>query len=125
MKEFKLSITHIKILETIDTLNKKSYYPLAEGVYKIIAGIMDEETLPFINEPTFGTLISFSSKKTCRYILALQRHGYIKKIYDQKSDNLYLVSTMLGSDAVIEFHKKHKKPFDKKKKQVKQTIVKM
>ena len=79
MKELELSITHIKIMETISSLNKKHYYPLSDGVYKIVAGIIDDETTSFMDEPTFGTLISFNSKKVCRYLLALQRHKYIKK----------------------------------------------
>ena len=71
MKELEICITHIKILETISSLNKKNMYPVSDGVYKIVAGIIDEETISLVDEPTFGTLISFGSKKVCRYLLAL------------------------------------------------------
>ena len=124
MKELEITITHIKILETISSLNKKNMYPLSDGVYKIVAGIIDEETLPLMDLPTFGTLISFGSKKVCRYLLALKRYGYIKKIYSKTKDNLYYATTNLGEDTLIAYRKKHKRPFVKKKRMVKETILK-
>ena len=108
MKELKIVITHIKILETISNLNKKHLYPVAEGVYKIIAGIVDSETKNYLDEPTFGTLLSFNSKKTSRFLLALQRHGYVKKIYAPQKDCLVYTTTQLGEDVVEKYRKKHK-----------------
>ena len=125
MKELKIVITHIKIMETISSLNKKGLYPLSDGIYKIIAGIVDSETNQYIDEPTFGTLISFNSKKTCRYLLALQRHGYIKKIYAPKKDKLVYVTTELGEDTIDKYRKKHKKPYVKKEKKVSEKIIKL
>ena len=55
MKELKLVITHIKILDTISNLNKRGLYPVSDGVYKIIAGVVDSETKNYLDEPTFGT----------------------------------------------------------------------
>ena len=124
MKELEITITHIKILETISSLNKKNMYPLSDGVYKIVAGIIDEETISLMDLPTFGTLISFGSKKVCRYLLALKRYGYIKKIYSKTKDNLYYATTNLGEDTLIKYHKKHKRPFVKKKRTIKETILK-
>ena len=124
MKELEITITHIKILETISSLNKKNMYPLSDGVYKIVAGIIDEETISLMDLPTFGTLISFGSKKDCRYLLALKRYGYIKKIYSKTKDNLYYATTNLGEDTLIKYHKKHKRPFVKKKRTIKETILK-
>lgn len=125
MKELKIVITHIKILETISNLNKRNLYPLSDGVYKIIAGIIDSETKNYLNEPTFGTLLSFNSKKTCRYLLALQRHGYVKKIYAPTKDRLVYATTQLGEDVVEKYHKKHKKPYTKKEKKIAETIIKI
>lgn len=124
MKELEITITHIKILETISSLNKKNMYPLSDGVYKIVAGIIDEETIPLMDLSTFGTLISFGSKKVCRYLLALKRYGYIKKIYSKSKDNLYYATTNLGEDILTSYHKKHKRPFVKKKRTIKETILK-
>ncbi len=123
MKELEICITHIKILETISSLNKKNMYPVSDGVYKIVAGIIDEETISLVDEPTFGTLISFGSKKVCRYLLALQRHKYIKKIYAPKEDCLVYVTTDLGESTLMNYHKKHKRPFIKKKRMIKKTIM--
>lgn len=123
MKELEICITHIKLLETISSLNKKNMYPLSDGIYKIVAGIIDDETVDLRDEPAFGTLISFNSKKVCRYLLALKRYGYIKKIYNKKNDNLYYVTTQLGEDTLIKYHKKHKKPFAKKTRKFKETIL--
>lgn len=125
MKELKLVITHIKILDTISNLNKKGLYPISDGVYKIIAGIVDAETKNYLNEPTFGTLLSFNSKKTCRYLLALQRYGYIKKIYAPTKNYLVYATTMLGEDTLEKYHKKHKKAYLKKDKKIKETIIKI
>lgn len=125
MKELEISITHIKILDTISLLNKRNMYPLSDGVYKIVAGIVDEETSSLMDLATFGTLISFGSKKTCRYLLALQRHKYIKKIYCQKKDCLVYATTELGEDTLFKYHKKHKKGYIKKKRTIKETILKM
>ena len=124
MKELEISITHIKILDTIYSLNKKNMYPMSDGVYKIVSGTVDEETASLMDLPTFGTLISFNSKKVCRYLLALQRYGYIKKIYSKSKDNLYYATTNLGEDTLIAYRKKHKRPFVKKKRTVKETILK-
>ena len=125
MKEFKIVITHIKILDTISNLNKRNLYPVAEGVCKIIAGIVDSETKDYLNEPTFGTLLSFNSKKTNRFLLALQRHGYVKKIYAPTKDCLVYTTTQLGEDVLEKYHKKHKKPYIKKEKKISQTIIKI
>ena len=123
MKELKLNITYFKMLDTIDYLNQMDCFPLPEGVYKIVGGIVDEETINYMDCPTFGTLVSFGSKKVCRYLLMLQRHGYIQKIFHRASNNLYLSITDKGKAALLTYHKKHKAPYIKKKREVKKTIV--
>lgn len=125
MNKFELIITHYKILDTINELNKRHMYPLSDGVYKIVAGIVDEETMDLTDLSTFGTLLSFGSKKVCRFLLALQRHGYIKKIYNQDTDKLYYATTMLGEEALRLYHKKHKRPYVKKQRSFKKTILKL
>ena len=125
MEELKISITHIKILITISSLNKKGLYPVSDGIYKIVAGIVDEETANYMDEPAFGTLISFNSKKVCRYLLALQRHKYIKKVYCPKKDTLVYATTETGEDEIARFNKRHKKPLVKKKRTVKETIYRL
>lgn len=125
MKELEISITHIKILETISELNKRNMYPLSDGVYKIVAGIIDEETMKLMDISTFSTLVSFNSKKVCRYLLALKRYGYIKKIYNKEKDNLFYITTQKGEEEILRFHKRHKRPFIKKQRKFKETILKI
>lgn len=123
MKQIELTITHFKILDTVRELNNKGMYPLSDGIYKIVAGIVDEETMDLMDLSTFGTLISFNSKKICRYLLMLKRYGYLNKIYNKNDDALYYAITNLGSDSLDKYHKKHKKPYIKKKRIIKKTIL--
>ena len=125
MKEIELTITHFKILDTVKELNSRDMYPLSDGIYKIVAGVVDEETMDLMGLSTFGTLISFNSKKICRYLLMLRRYGYLKKIYNKADDALYYALTNLGEDSLIKYHKKHKKPYIKKKRVIKKTILRL
>ena len=125
MKQFALNQTYCKVLLTISELNKLSYYPLNEGIYKILVGLNDDEVQPFKNLVTFGTLTSYSSKKICHLTLMLFRHGYIGKIYDSKTKKLYLRVTENGEKALMNFFDKHKKSFTKRKQKTISTIVKI
>lgn len=125
MKELKLTITHIKILHTIKFLNEQKLYPNQEGIFKILSGEKDEETESLMNCPTFGSLISYSSKKVCHYILALNRYGFVAKIFDRESKELYLTLTERGDLELFNYLRKHKNGYSKKKKNLKKTIVKI
>lgn len=124
-KELKLTPSHIKILKTISLLNSKHLYPLPEGVGNILKGKVDLETNQYQDLLTYSTLLSFSSKKICRYILMLQRYGYLDKIYDKKTDNLYLRTTEKGEAILFDYLKKHKNIFKKKSGVNKTLIVKI
>lgn len=125
MKSFKINITHFKLLDTINYLNMMKRYPLNEGVYKIVAGILDEETLQYTNCPTFSTLISFNSKKTSRYLSALEKNGYIHRVFDPNTNNLYLEICHKGKEALNLFHKRHGLDYPKKERKVEKTIVEL
>lgn len=122
-KIFTPSITHYKILETIRALNARDDYPLAEGVYKVLKGINDEETSAYRDLETFSTLISYSSKKISRCIMVLLRHGYLEKIFDPKTDELYLKITGLGIGDLTNYKKKTHRTFAKKQILSRRTIV--
>ena len=125
MKQFELNQTYSKVLVTISELNKQSYYPLNEGVYKILAGILDDETEPFSNLNTFATLSSYSSKKICHLTLMLFKQGLIGKIFDPNSKTLYLRITEKGEELLNSYFKRHKKTFAKRKSKAAPTIVKI
>ena len=124
-KGLSLTTTHFKILETVEFLNKQGYYPLAHGVRKILMGEVDEETLMFKEAPTYGTLISYPSKKISRYVMMLQRYHYLNKKYDPKTDKLYLMISELGTSSLLNYRKKHKLSYKKKKLSKEITIVKI
>lgn len=119
-KEFVPNITDLKILITVDYLNKLGYYPLPLGVLKILSGIEDEETLPFIQCPTFGVLTSFNSKKISRLVMMLTRYDYLGKTYDEKTNELYLEILQKG-EAYITYHLKNRK-LDLTKKTTKKKV---
>ena len=125
MKQFELNQTYCKVLLTISELNKLSYYPLNEGVYKILAGILDDEVASFTELPSFGTLTSYSSKKICHLTLMLFRHGLLGKIFDPDTKKLYLRSTDEGEEALKKYFAKHKKGFAKRKQKSVPTIIKI
>ena len=125
MKEFAINQTYYKVLLTISELNKKSYYPLNEGIYKILAGVIDDETSSFVNVITFATLTSYSSKKICHLTLMLFRHELIGKIFDAESKKLYFRTTEKGEAVLKEFANKHKCSFARKKQKSVATIVKI
>ena len=125
MKEFVINQTYYKVLLTISELNKKAYYPLNEGVFKILAGIIDDETTGFVDTLTFAALTSYSSKKICHLTLMLFRHGYIGKIFDPVTKKLYFRTTEKGEEAIREFANKHKCSFARKKQKSAVTIAKI
>ena len=125
MTKFKLNITYYKILETVSLLNKDGYYPLNEGIYKIVTGKKDEETLQFSNLPTYSTLISYPSKKICNLTLMLFRNKYLEKVYDSKTDELYFKITRLGEDVLEKYLKRKHNTYSKKVVNKKITIVKI
>ena len=103
-----LETSDLKILETVTFLNKDNYYPLPEGVYKILSGVDDEETEKFSELPTYKTLISYNSKKVSRLIVMLIRYHYLERVYDPVSDKLYLKVAPKGEVELVKYHKKHK-----------------
>lgn len=125
MKDLHLNITYYKFLITIKELNDAGFYPLNEGIYKIIVGAEDEEGLSFSDLSTYSTLSSFTSKKVCRYTMMLMRYGYIGKIYDTKTKKLYFCLTEKGQKAADAFLKKHHKGFKKKRRNPFVSIVKI
>jgi len=123
--EFRLTTSHYKILLTVSLLNDLGYYPLPSGIRKILIGKVDDETKEFVEFPTFNTLISFPSKKISRYVMMLHRYHYVDKIYDSKTDELYIKITDLGLSSLLKYQKKHKRSFTKKKVTSNPTIVKI
>ena len=105
-KEFILTVSHYKILQTINELNKIKKYPTAKGVNNILQGKLDPETRKYIELKTFGTLLSYQGRRLCSYILNMVRRGYLSYIYDKETDGMYLRITEKGELVVFNFEKK-------------------
>lgn len=121
--EFRLSVSHFKILETISELNKAHLYPTPKGVNNILMGKVDNETKKYIDLATYGTLISFAGRKLCSYILNMVRRDYLGYIYDKKSDGMYLRITEKGEGELLHYQKRHKTSYRKKEPHRKDEIV--
>ena len=124
-KDLELTTSHQKILLTVSYLNKEQHYPLSEGIYLILIGDISEEILAFKDCPTYGTLISFNSKKVSRYVLMLCRYGYLTKKFDRNTNELYLAITPKGEMEVSKYFKKFKGSLKKKSPKSKPTIIKI
>lgn len=121
--EFRLTVSHYKILATIKELNDSHKYPTARGVNNILMGKLDVETRKYIDIQTFGTLISFPGRKLCSYILNMVRRNYLTYIYDKKSDDMYLAITEKGEEELYSYQKKRKNSYKKKTPHRKPEIV--
>ena len=124
-KELVLTTSHHKILLTISYLNKMHLYPLSEGVFRILCGDVSDDIIIYKDCPTYGTLISFNSKKVSRYIMMLCRYGYLGKKYDEKSNELYLEVTPKGDIASKKYFKRYQGSLKKKTPKGKPVIVKI
>ena len=120
---FRLTVSHYKILQTVNELNKVKKYPTAKGINNILQGKLDPETRQYINLKTFGTLLSYPGRKLSFYILNMVRRGYLTYIYDKKHDDMYLTITEKGDAEVFNFEKKHKNEYTKKEPHRKPEII--
>ena len=121
--EFRLTVSHYKILQTVNELNKVKKYPTAKGVNNILQGKLDPETRKYVDLKTFGTLLSYPGRRLCSYILNMERRGYLSYIYDKKSDAMYLRLTEKGEIEVLNFERKHKNEYTHKEPHRKPEIV--
>ena len=121
--DFRLTVSHYKILQTVNELNKDKLYPTAKGINNILQGKLDPETRKYINLKTFGTLLSYPGRRLCSYILNMVRRGYLSYIYDKTSDDMYLRLTEKGEVEVFNFERKHKNQYTKKEPHRKAQIV--
>ena len=123
MGELKINITYIKVLDTINELNRNDCYPLNQGIYKILTGKDDEETKEFNYIKTYGTLVSTSRKKVCNLTLMLFRYGYIEKFYHYPTKQMYFKITQKGISELEFYNKKSKRKYTKTEQNLQPTIL--
>lgn len=117
------STSDIKILITVEELNKDNLYPLPQGVFKILSASGEDEFLAYRHLSTYGTLLSYSSKHISRLIMMLVRNKYLEKIYDRNTDSLCLKISSKGTTFLLDYRKKHKYLFIKKEANKKPLII--
>lgn len=120
---FRISITHLKILETVDYLNREKAFPCVEGIAKILNGVLDQETKIFAATSTFATLLSYRGRKLTAVVTNLVRRGYLTYVFADESDVKYLKITDLGKATLALPEYAKKRSFKAKKKNHSQTIL--
>ena len=120
--DYKLSITHLKILFAINELNSLDKYPTPKGVNNVLKGEKDEESSSYSSLKSYGTLLSYSGRKMCLCITNLVRRGFLTYIYDEVSDGMYLKLTEKGRVELSTYQKKIPS-LRKKSKVIKPEIV--
>ena len=123
-KKLNLVISDIKILDTVNELNKMNRYPSYLGVYKILSGSKEADYIQYEDLSTYCTLTSPSLKKLSRQIANLIRHDFLIKIYSvDATEEEYLQISEKGVLTLLEFHKKRKTPYKKIEKKTKVEIM--
>lgn len=124
MAVYKLNITSIKVLDTINLLNQKNYYPTYIGVLKIVNGIIDSDTSKFTSLVTFSTLTSKKGRQLASIIHQLVRYGYLTYKHNKNDDEMYLRITFKGESNLEDYKKHHIVNYKKNnKKENKPSIV--
>jgi len=97
-KKTKISTLDIYVLHTISILNDKDLYPNNDGIYKILIGLYDKETMNFINEKVFGSYNTYKSKRITCSINRLVKKDYINTIYDEKTKSMFYRLSFKGNE---------------------------
>lgn len=124
-KELLLKRQDYKVLFAIKYLNGQSIYPNSFGVYKILKGIEDKETMNYLDCLVFSSSVSISSKRIANRITFLKRLNYLQYKYNHKDDNLYIQITSKGILMLEEYLKRHSIPFKKTIKKETVNFVKI
>lgn len=122
-RAFHVSITHRKLLETIHNMNLVKALPSAEGVAKVLNGVVDRESKPFEHTSTFGTLLSYRGRKLTALITNLARRGYLAYVFEDDNNRKYLRITPLGEAALATSEIKSKRPYRHKEKKTIPSII--
>ena len=124
-KEYYPNLLEIKILLTVNYLNSLNLYPNQEGVFKILKGVVDNETKPLVNCPTFSVIVSIPKKKISLRINMLTRYEFLANKYSVNDNMMVLEVSKKGQTFLSEYSKKHKLDFTKKQKKESKTIIKL
>lgn len=116
MKTEELNLTTYKILYCVKELNNIGVSPNHIGVYKVLAGILEDETRSYQDLMSWSILISLSQKRITTLINALCKKGYLdKKMATSNGEYYFTINKKTISD-MTEFINHHKVNFKRSKK---------
>lgn len=113
--ELKITISHIKILDTIYYFNKLDLFPNVETILNILNGNKEYLDDLSIKCPTFETLLSISGRKLKSKIKMLNRYKYVDLIYSRNSEEPFLKLSNNGELFLIKYKEKHKLNYKKRR----------
>ncbi len=102
-----LSRCDYKILYCLYLLNNDHVCPNNIGLYNVLTGREDAETLKYSNYPCYHIITSYSRKRISQMVNILIRYKYIMMIYDKNSDSLYLKLSELGENFITTYLENH------------------
>lgn len=97
-----IGVSQRKMLSAISSLETEGYEGSAEGLSKLLKGVEDFETSPFVSAPFYGFWPSFSKKKLKGRLTQLVRHGFLKTVWVKEENDYFLVLTDLGKAASLD-----------------------
>lgn len=113
--ELKITISHIKILDSIYYFNKLDLFPNVETILNILNGNKEYLDDLSIKCPTYETLLSISGRKLKSKIKMLNRYNYVDLIYSTNSEEAFLKLSNNGELSLIKYKEKHKLNYKKRR----------
>ena len=101
------------LLSAIASLAEAGVEVSADGLVKILHGVVDEETRSLVSLAAFGYLPSLSSKKLKNRIHWLVRAGFVVLSYDQGVGDYFLQLSEKGHAEVVSLTPKRKETKEK------------
>lgn len=118
-----LNLSQYKVLISVYELNLKELYPTHRGVYNILTGAEDNETILYTNLRTYGSLISIQKRRASAIINSLIKSNLLEEVFDRETDELYLKVTSEGEYKASFYLHKHKDRIKKVERKIKKEII--
>jgi hypothetical protein len=101
------------LLSALASLEEAGVEVTADGLVKVLHGVVERETSSLVDLPAFGYLPSLSSKKLKNRIHWLVRQGFVHLSYDSKLEDYFLALTESGHANVIPLPPKKRERYEK------------
>lgn len=98
----KLSLAYLHVLNGVYTLKLEGIEATADGLSKILRGVVDLDTNKFIYSAAFKALPSLSSRRLKGRINTLITKGYLEEDYDFETKTSFLRLTKMCDELRLE-----------------------